>query len=137
MLPGPRQKGSLPCGRYLLAPLTGNSDGSIPEQHTSVRTETKEAVLRRTNFTPRLEAFRWRWLHFVLSPSLALSPVIASFHDYIHHANANEGAVLCCDLCPLMCVFLSFDLCPWVVGEEAGLDLCPPLISHLCVEVQI
>ncbi len=27
MFPGPRHRGSLPCGRYLLAPLTGNKEG--------------------------------------------------------------------------------------------------------------
>ncbi len=28
MLPGPRHRCSLPCGRYLLAPLTGDKEGS-------------------------------------------------------------------------------------------------------------
>ncbi len=45
MLPGPRHRGPLLCGRYLLAPLTGNKEGSkslmvLPVGPTPIRFPT-------------------------------------------------------------------------------------------------
>ncbi len=56
MLPGQRHRGSLPCGRYLLAPLNGNKEGSkclmvLRVKHTPTRLPTN-SLYTPMNSTP-------------------------------------------------------------------------------------